>query len=917
MSDRRIAVSATRYETPQGKRYDLDDAGALLKQTLRRTEPAEAVFKLFETWPDYCGWRRGLDARHMLHAGTYLPEDDGRRVVFKGHEADGTISASCDYLAMRDGPGVMVIDVDVKRPDEVPAVHGWEGAADLDAVLDMLEQHGSPAFDDVAVLAFDSSSSRLYRAADGVELTGAGGFHVEVAVENAADIPELLKRLHWRLVAAGFGWAFVTQAGRVELRSPVDLAMARPTQPHYGTPVLGEGIESRGETIDADGRLLRLEDVPPLTDAETDACHEFSEAAAAALRDTAEAVGRQHRSEARRNMTRRGLTDRQAQRVLEKIDGGVLPPDATVVFLADGAEQEVNIADLILGQGDELNGADCLDPIEPDYDGRRCVAKLYWDRVPCVHSFAHGSRVYRLESSPELFRQVLPELPKTIGAVSTQVALVPEEECAALIREAAAHVGLGNRTKPLTDAVKAKRAARPEPDEERNPAPVPERQRAKTFEDRYTGPFPDVGGDPPRPLRTEANVRVLLDFYGIELSYDQIRKSAVHEGPLVPPPTDNAEEVMAHGVQSLAHRAGLPDKDVSGLLTAIADDNQVNPVLDCLNALPAWDGEDRFPELAGEIAADPEVAADMLRIWFTQAVAAADGGETGCRVNPDARPAFEYCLVLVGAQGEGKTKGMRALFPAAVQHVIRDSLLLALNNKDSLLEAVRHWVVELGELDSTFRKSDIAAMKAFLSREHDELRVPYARRASAFARRTVFLGTVNEDQFLADQTGNRRYLAFRVRGLPVSWPADFIEQLWAQAWHAYRTAGVWWPSKAQEAVFAEHVGEQFEQENPWTERFRSMAWDEDSEDFVRLTAVGLYERFMGAGARDPSPADLKSIGHAMRAVWLENGAEMIDGVLKVNLGRGHVVRCNSQDGKKRGWLAPSSLAGRPSLKVVQ
>ena len=802
------------------------------------------MFKRFDTWADYCTWRQGLDAHYMLHAGTYLPEHDGAAVMFKGNEAGGAISASGDYLAMRAGPGVMVIDVDVKRPDEVPAVYGWEGAGDLDAVLDILEQHGAPAFADVALLAFDSSSSRLHRAADGAELTGAGGFHVEVAVENAADIPELLKRLHWRLVAAGYGWAFVTHAGGIELRSPVDLAMARPTQPHYGLPVLGEGIESRRGSMEQDGRLLRLEDVPPLTDAEVDAVEAYRDEAHAALRDKAQAASEQHRAARAAELTRRGLTDRRAQEVLDTVQGGVLPPDAGVIVVTGGQEEEITVADLLLGRGSELDGADCLDPVEPDYDGRRCVAKLYGGRVPCVHSFAHGSRVYRLASSPELFRGLLPDLPATLDAVSAQLALVPEQECAVLIREAAKHLKLGNRTKALTDAVAARRAALPELPDEDDLAPLPKRQRAKSFEDRYAGSFPDVGGDPPRPLRTEANVGVLLDFYGIELSYDQIRKVAVPEGPLVPPATDNGEEVMVHRVQSLAHRAGLPDRDVSGLLTAIADENQVNPVLDCLNALPAWDGEDRFPELAQEIAAEPEIAADMLRIWFTQAVAAADGGEVGCKVNPEARPAFEYCLVLVGAQGEGKTKGMRALFPPAVQHVIRDSLLLALGNKDSLLEAVRHWVVELGELDSTFRKSDIAAMKAFLSRESDELRAPYARRASAFARRTVFLGTVNEDRFLADQTGNRRYLAFHVRGLPASWPADFIEQLWAQAWHAYRATGVWWPSKAQEAVFAAHVGEKFEQENPWTERFRSMAWDEDPEEFVRVTAVGLYERFM-------------------------------------------------------------------------
>jgi putative DNA primase/helicase len=72
-----------------------------------------------------------------------------------------------------------------------------------------------------------------------------------------------------------------------------------------------------------------------------------------------------------------------------------------------------------------------------------------------------------------------------------------------------------------------------------------------------------------------------------------------------------------------------------------------------------------------------------------------------------------------------------------------------------VMSAVSHWVVELGELDSTFKKSDVSVLKAFITRRQDKLRRPYARRDSVFPRRTVFAGTVNDYQFLHDNTGNR------------------------------------------------------------------------------------------------------------------------------------------------------------------
>jgi putative DNA primase/helicase len=63
--------------------------------------------------------------------------------------------------------------------------------------------------------------------------------------------------------------------------------------------------------------------------------------------------------------------------------------------------------------------------------------------------------------------------------------------------------------------------------------------------------------------------------------------------------------------------------------------------------------------------------------------------------------------------------------------------------KDSVLTAVSHWIVELGELDATFKKADIAQLKAFVTKTSDKVRRPYALKDSSFPRRTVFAGTVN------------------------------------------------------------------------------------------------------------------------------------------------------------------------------
>ena len=88
----------------------------------------------------------------------------------------------------------------------------------------------------------------------------------------------------------------------------------------------------------------------------------------------------------------------------------------------------------------------------------------------------------------------------------------------------------------------------------------------------------------------------------------------------------------------------------------------------------------------------------------------------------------------------------------------------------------------------TFTRSGISEMKAFLSRYRDVLRLPYARTASKFARRTMFMGTVNDYDCLRDGTGNRRYMPIVARNT-LNWDEDEIDQLWAEAWRRYRARG--------------------------------------------------------------------------------------------------------------------------------
>ena len=75
---------------------------------------------------------------------------------------------------------------------------------------------------------------------------------------------------------------------------------------------------------------------------------------------------------------------------------------------------------------------------------------------------------------------------------------------------------------------------------------------------------------------------------------------------------------------------------------------------------------------------------------------------------------------------------------------------------DSIIQATSNWICELGEIGSTLKK-DMDSVKAMLTKANDEYRLPYGRSTLKFPRMTSFVGTVNDDKFLIDQTGNRRF----------------------------------------------------------------------------------------------------------------------------------------------------------------
>ena len=144
----------------------------------------------------------------------------------------------------------------------------------------------------------------------------------------------------------------------------------------------------------------------------------------------------------------------------------------------------------------------------------------------------------------------------------------------------------------------------------------------------------------------------------------------------------------------------------------------------------------------------------------------------------------DYVVVLTGKQGMNKSSACRVL---AGEDYFSESMPAI---RGDAVESRRHllgkWLIEMAELASA-RKSEIDDLKAFITGQVDKVRQPYARRDKSVPRQCVFIGTVNEEEFLADNTGGRRFWPVRVtQPVDLNALAADRSQLFAEAVAAYQ-----------------------------------------------------------------------------------------------------------------------------------
>ena len=580
---------------------------------------------------------------------------------------------------------------------------------------------------------------------DNVLLSDKKSFHAYIIVVGAT--PEYVKDyvlyLEDRAWELGYGHIEISKSGSLMKRQVFDSAVFSPERLVFeAKPTLGEGItQDQGEakvftTVSGlDSKTATVLTIARDLTAIPKPMGEGEKVYQEARRNAqteADVVKEQWRSTKVEVLVETGVPKEKAEQSVSALIDRNELDSTFVLYYNNGAPFTVQD---IANDPDRFDGMYICDPVEPEAGASKAIINT---RPLVIHSFLHGGGKYVL----------------TIRATHALV----------------------------TSTQIQKRSA----------------SNVITSSDILEINFPDVQKDKNgkiiRKKSTLTNLKVLLDAFKIEIWYDEMTKQQHVRFNQQMLRTDDRANTSYAVITDLCVKQDLPKSCVNDYLPAIMDLNSYNPLVAMCQG-GQWDGIDRVAALVQTIKTndDAKYVQVVLMKWLVQCVAAWTHA-FGSGVD-GALPRFENVLVFVGAQGLNKTMFFENLLPLGWKEYVHSGAHLDISNKDSVKLAISAGITEMGELESTFKK-DVGRIKAFLSLSDDKMRLPYARSESSFPRRTSFCATVNDTEFLVDDTGNRRFWPISIDEIDFdSFEKIDKMQLWYQVYALYLNGERWWIEK--------------------------------------------------------------------------------------------------------------------------
>lgn len=316
--------------------------------------------------------------------------------------------------------------------------------------------------------------------------------------------------------------------------------------------------------------------------------------------------------------------------------------------------------------------------------------------------------------------------------------------------------------------------------------------------------------------------------------------------------------------EAIEHRYGIGPgaESIAAAIVTVGSERGYHPVRDYLSGL-VWDGMPRIDRVCGRVlrAETSKISQTVVWTWFVSAVARVM--QPGCKV--------DTALVLVGPQGSRKSTFFRVLGGEWFGDSAVD-----IESKDSFLQLNSAWIYELSELDHVTGRAHAGRIKAFVSSQVDRFRPPFGRAVAAYPRSNVIVGTTNEDSFLNDPTGARRFWCVRTPSrIDTDTLEDWRDQLWAEAAALYRQGNPWWLGDDAEAALR-GAAEEFRAADVWEE---PVLWwlSERTGDPRPITTRRILTDVIAVRIEDQGQREANRIAAILCAAGWQNRVEKIDG----------------------------------------
>lgn len=288
-----------------------------------------------------------------------------------------------------------------------------------------------------------------------------------------------------------------------------------------------------------------------------------------------------------------------------------------------------------------------------------------------------------------------------------------------------------------------------------------------------------------------------------------------------------------------------------------------DPVRMYLGRLPnqvnyqAWDGWDTLA--AKVFGTDQAIHQIMLSKWLIAAVA---------RVFKPGVKA-DNCLVLQGEQGIGKTSFFSILGDAWFSTIHQHT-----KDADRTRQVIKHWILELGELEGITRKTDQEALKAFISETADEHRLHYKNQIDTYPRRCILGATANSKDILQDSTGSRRYWAIPAAKVDLEFLKANRDQIWAEAVRRYQRNEKHWLDQDEAEAVAES-NKAFQADSGFETPLEVLTAGLDVDQETIVPSATLYQAL---GIKDQARRYSKQIGAALAQLGWQSVKKRIQGV---------------------------------------